>query len=80
MKFKLVIYEDYEDYDIVTAEFNVTPDEAFDIINKYVYEPDQRKRFLNKIVTIDERLDTRQKHVKELAELDKLVETIMSKE
>lgn len=79
VKFKLVISEDHEDYDIVTAEFTVTPDEAFDIVNKYVVDPDKKKGFLNKIITLDERLDTRQKHVQELGELDKLVESIMQK-
>jgi hypothetical protein len=30
--------EDHEDYDIVIAEFDVIPDEAFDIVNKYVLD------------------------------------------
>jgi hypothetical protein len=83
MIFKLTITEDHDSYDVVIAEFNVIPDEAFDIIQKYVIEPDKRKGFLNKILTSDDRLDTRQKHVKQMErvedtmELDSLIESLV---
>ena len=75
MDFNITLAEDHESYDIVIAEFSVQSDEAYSIINAYVPEP-ERSRLLNKILACDEHLSERQRHIKDLAELDEILANV----
>jgi hypothetical protein len=76
--FTLAITENHESYDIVIAEFGISPDDAFDIIERYVADPDKRMGFLNTIIMSDNRFESTQKHMKESEELDRTVSDIVN--
>lgn len=72
VKFNLTLSENHDDYDLVITEFSVESEDAYKIIDTYVNEP-ERTRLLNKILSGDEHLSDKERHMREMEELEKII-------